>query len=106
MSMVAGLIAGCSSDTPDEYWKNEEPGVLLTPPAPEQTEEEVPETPAAVKHKTFSGQVMCGYQGWFTAEGDAVGKGWQHLYPTGYNEFKPGYSSIEFWPDMSEYTKK
>lgn len=106
VTMLAGLIAGCSSDTPDEYWKNEEPGILLTPPDSGQEEEEVPETPAAVRHKTFAGKAMCGYQGWFTAEGDAVGKGWQHLYPNGYNQFKPGYSSIEFWPDMSEYTKK
>jgi hypothetical protein len=49
---------------------------------------------------TLRGKVMCGYQGWFAAEGDGCGRGWYHW--NGRNGFKPGSCGIDLWPDVSE----
>ena len=43
---------------------------------------------------------MCGYQGWFGAEGDGIGRGWYHW--AGPDGFKPGSCKIDLWPDVSE----
>lgn len=53
------------------------------------------------KYTTVTGLVMAGYQGWFTAEGDGAMRGWRHYQKEG--KFEPGYCSIDFWPDVSEY---
>jgi len=50
---------------------------------------------------TYEGRVMCGYQGWFRAEGDGSGEGWTH-----YSEHGPLTAATlhpDFWPDVSEY---
>ena len=52
---------------------------------------------------TYEGRVMCGYQGWFRAEGDSSDEGWSH-----YSERGPlTVASLhpDFWPDVSEYEK-
>ncbi|MHB1001498.1 MAG: glycoside hydrolase family 71/99-like protein [Armatimonadota bacterium] len=56
-----------------------------------------------INNKTLTGKVMCGYQGWFSAEGDGTHMGWSHV--GGSNGFKPGSSGIDFWPDMTEMSK-
>ncbi len=48
----------------------------------------------------LTGRVMCGYQGWFRAEGDGSDSGWRH-YANG-GKFEPGHAHIEIWPDVSE----
>ena len=53
-----------------------------------------------VDARTLVGKVMCGYQGWHAAEGDAAGRGWYHWQ--GRNGFKPGSCCIDLWPDVSE----
>lgn len=53
-----------------------------------------------VNCSTLKGKVMCGYQGWFAAEGDGAGRGWVH-YGRG-KEFGPESCTIDLWPDMSE----
>lgn len=64
---------------------------------------------AATKHSpasrfmSYEGRVMCGYQGWFRAEGDGSGGGWQHF--GGKGEFSPDHCVIDLWPDVSEYPK-
>lgn len=55
---------------------------------------------AGVDPRTLQGKVMCGYQGWFGAEGDGIGRGWYHW--TGRAGFKPGSCKIDLWPDLSE----
>ncbi len=58
-------------------------------------------TPAiSVDTRTLTGKVMCGYQGWFTAEGDGMNMGWNHW--RGRDGFKPGSCTIDLWPDMTE----
>ena len=49
---------------------------------------------------TLTGKVMCGYQGWFSAEGDGMWMRWQH-----YGFGKPGECHIDLWPDVSELGK-
>lgn len=49
---------------------------------------------------SLDGLVVCGYQGWFRAEGDGSGNGWFHYSAGG--GFEPNNTHIEIWPDMSE----
>jgi len=48
---------------------------------------------------TLSGKVMCGYQGWFTAKGDDINRGWRHY---GGDNFSPGHCTIDMWPDVTD----
>ena len=57
-------------------------------------------TARGVDPSTMTGKVLCGYQGWFTAEGDGSGRGWFHYAARG--GFKPGSCSIDLWPDVGE----
>lgn len=49
---------------------------------------------------SLDGMVVCGYQGWFRAEGDGSGNGWFHYSAGG--RFNKDSTQIEMWPDMSE----
>ncbi len=51
--------------------------------------------------RTLTGKIMCGYQGWFNTPGDGANRGWVH-WGSG-NRFEPGYCTVDWWPDMSEY---
>jgi hypothetical protein len=55
---------------------------------------------SGVDASTMRGKVLCGYQGWFAAQGDGLGRGWYHWQ--GRNGFKPGSCSVDLWPDVSE----
>jgi hypothetical protein len=52
---------------------------------------------------TYEGRVMCGYQGWFRAEGDGSGEGWSHYSDRG--ALSASSLHPDFWPDVSEYEK-
>ncbi|MFB2118320.1 glycoside hydrolase family 71/99-like protein [Parapedobacter sp. 2B3] len=75
-----------------------------------EPDEEAPDVPEAVYDETgclytsYTGLVMAGYQGWFAADGDGSNRGWYH-YQGPNNTFKPGITNVDFWPDVSEYTK-
>ena len=58
---------------------------------------------AGVDTTTLKGKAMCGYQGWFAAEGDGSDRGWTHF--GGRKGLKPGHCTIDFWPDMREMSK-
>ena len=49
---------------------------------------------------TLNGKLMCGYQGWYTAQGDGSGRAWAHYARRG--RFEPGSCTIDLWPDVSE----
>ena len=53
-----------------------------------------------VNTRTLTGKVMCGYQGWFSAQGDGAARGWTHW--GGRNGFQPGSCNIDLWPDVTE----
>ena len=55
-------------------------------------------------YKSYDKLVMAGYQGWFAAQGDESERGWYHY--SAKCGFEPGCSTIDMWPDMSEYTKQ
>ena len=63
---------------------------------------------AATKHSpasrfpSYEGRILCGYQGWFRAEGDGSDRGWAHYGP---GKFDPNNCSIDLWPEISEYKK-
>ena len=52
------------------------------------------------RHPSYAGTIMCGYQGWFRAEGDGSGRGWVHYGP---RKLDPDHCSVDLWPDVSEY---
>jgi hypothetical protein len=54
-------------------------------------------------YPSYKGLVMCGYQGWFRADGDEADEGWGHFGRGG--KFDPENNTIDIWPDVSEYTK-
>jgi hypothetical protein len=47
------------------------------------------------------GRVLCGYQGWFRAEGDGSGLGFHHYARGG--RFEPGRCGIDLWPDLAGF---
>jgi len=57
-------------------------------------------------YTSYKNLVMAGYQGWFTAEGDGSGRGWRHYEKKSCGGFAPGCVSVDFWPDMNEYSKQ
>lgn len=76
-------------------------------PAPDgSNEEEIVYDETGCLYTSYNNLVMAGYQGWFAAEGDESNRGWYHYQNGSCGGFKPGCSAVDFWPDMSEYTKK
>ncbi|PRD48880.1 glycoside hydrolase family 71/99-like protein [Sphingobacterium haloxyli] len=51
--------------------------------------------------KSYKGLIMTGYQGWFNTPQDGAGRGWVHYSRQG--KFEQGFSSVDMWPDVSEY---
>ena len=45
---------------------------------------------------------MCGYQGWFNAEGDGGNRGYNH-WARGGARPGPGRVNVDLWPDLTEF---
>jgi hypothetical protein len=56
----------------------------------------------AIDREGLSGRVLCGYQGWFAAEGDGAGLGWRHWRM--HDPSAPGGTrfAVDMLPDVSE----
>ncbi len=54
-----------------------------------------------VDTSTLTGKVMCGYQGWFNAQGDGAERGFVH-WTKRHGPLVPGNAKIDLWPDVSE----
>lgn len=54
-------------------------------------------------YNSVNGLVLAGYQGWFNAEGDGMDLGWKHYEKN--HEFRPGWCTIDLWPETGEYEK-
>ncbi len=58
--------------------------------------------PVSVASNSLEGKILCGYQGWFNTEGDGANLGWKHYVSN--RKFEPGWCSVDFWPDLTEFT--
>lgn len=79
-ALLAVLAAGC---------------VRISGPASDSTGPRVDAT-------TLTGKVMVGYQGWFNAEGDGAGRGYNH-WTANRERPAPGNIRVDMWPDLSEF---
>ncbi|TRX60170.1 xylosidase [Fulvivirga sp. M361] len=80
------------------------PLLLLSCSAGEENSQGSTYDETGLLYTAYENLIMAGYQGWFAAEGDDSGRGWYHY--GGACGFDSGCSTIDFWPDVSEYTKK
>lgn len=56
-----------------------------------------------VRYPSYKGLVMAGYQAWFNTPTDGMDRGWTHYNKQG--KFEPECSTIDYWPDVTEYEK-
>lgn len=83
--------------------KNEANPITKDPGFPEDNVPEIVYDGKGLMYTSLDSLVMAGYQGWFAAEGDGSDRGWYHYQRAG--RFEPGYSTIDFWPEVDEYSK-
>ncbi len=57
----------------------------------------------STRFPSYTGLVMCGYQGWFRAEGDGSNMGWGHYGFKG--KLDTNNVKVDLWPDIREYKK-
>jgi hypothetical protein len=57
---------------------------------------------AEIPNEGLRGRVLCGYQGWFAAEGDGAGIGWQHWKRVSRSSPADERLTIDLLPDVSE----
>ena len=55
-----------------------------------------------VDASTLKGKIMCGYQGWFSCEGDGVNLGLVHWGRNRRQPMGPNNVTVDLWPDMTE----
>lgn len=94
------LCAACACSKSDGSGDGTDPPVDPPTEVPEAVYDET-----GCLYTSYDQLLMAGYQGWFAAEGDESQRGWYHYQNGSCGGFKPGCSSVDFWPDMTEYTK-
>lgn len=57
---------------------------------------------AETSNEGLRGRVLCGYQGWFAAEGDGAGIGWRHWKRVGRENPAENRVTVDLLPDVSE----
>lgn len=97
LALIIGMFSACSKTTTNQ--EKEEPE------KPNPVDSTDGYDTSGLLYPKYEGLVMAGYQGWFNAEGDGANRGWYH-YQGDNNVFEPGVTKVDFWPDMTEYTKK
>lgn len=55
-----------------------------------------------VDSSTLDGKVLCGYQGWFSAESDGSGRGWAHWTKNRSKPFDAANTKVDLWPDLTD----
>lgn len=56
-----------------------------------------------VDTRSLHAKALCGYQGWFNAEGDGAGRGFTHWVKGPSPIPAPGNIRVDLWPDLSEF---
>lgn len=59
---------------------------------------------SSIDRDDLTGRVLCGYQGWFTAEGDGAGLGWRHWRIRDHEALQGSRIAVDMLPDVSELT--
>lgn len=59
---------------------------------------------SSIDRDGVAGRVLCGYQGWFTAEGDGAGLGWRHWRVVDRGVPQGSRITFDMLPDVSELT--
>lgn len=95
ISAIILILTGCSKSEAPPSTIPDKPSVVVAEAIYDET---------GCIYRSYENLVMAGYQGWFAAQGDESDRGWYHYQRAG--KFEPGFSSIDFWPEVSEYSKK
>lgn len=93
---VGMLTCSCSGNSPTPAETPDNP----TGEVPEAVYDET-----GCLYTSYTNLAMAGYQGWFAAEGDESDRGWYHYRSHQCGGFFPGCTNVDFFPEMSEYTK-
>jgi hypothetical protein len=56
-----------------------------------------------VDPRTLEGKVLCGYQGWFGADGDGADRGWGHWTKNRSKSFDGSNTKVDLWPDLTGF---
>ncbi len=100
MTLLLFIGWSCSNDSEPPIVEEEEEEIVI-PPVDEIVYDET-----GCLFTSYTNLVMAGYQGWFAAQGDASNRGWYHYENPKCGGFTSSCSSIDMWPDMTEYENK
>lgn len=62
----------------------------------------IPAHGQVVDRSSLTGKIICGYQGWFSCQGDGTTAGWDH-WSWSRSDIGPNLYYTDIWPDVKEY---